>query len=154
MHIDIKEFFRTGQFGPINAPLNKTEVTKLLNSPDEEWDNDYGGSIWTYGNIELHFFDNTLTCVFTDHFTFAPLSAGDHISLEPWLFTDTTALSLAEVSEHLDRATIGYEIQHTSLNITMTLESGVSLIFENPDDLPNLPDSLHTCSAFSKDYRP
>lgn len=140
INIDFEEFFTIGKFDFLK--LGKTKEWIINNFPDpdgyEEHPEIYKASIWTYGNIELHFNDDELFLIFSDYIN--ELDGGDSLELKKWFLENTEKLKLSDIisqlnSKHIDFQKRTNNIGQTTVNLE--LQSGVNLGFyleENTDE--------------------
>lgn len=150
--INFLEFFKTGKFDYLK--LGQTKEWVLNNFPDPDGDfekkvylkNDF--NIWQYGDIELHFEDDTLSCIFSDYWYEWKLSGGKHLELEKWIFEDISKLSLRVVLEALNSENIDYKKKTDQLGVLLRLKSGVELTFENINDIEGLDTNNYHISSF------
>lgn len=148
LHIDILNFLKTGNFDVIRIGQSKGWIADNFPKPDSVWDTDEG-SIWSYGNIELHFNENELFMIYSDHFNTEKLHAGEHISLNNWIFDRPRSLTLKNVIQALNTEHIDFQKTTNELNITLTFSSGVVLYFENHKDIENLDPNKYHLMAFA-----
>lgn len=91
-NITLIDFFRTGNFGPVQLGMTRQEVYDLLGEPD--WcqspdTNLMRSNIWMYKPIELHFFDEfPLRLICTDHISYPNFWDSKRIGLDAWLFSN------------------------------------------------------------------
>lgn len=148
VHIDLLDFLRTGEFGPLKLGQTKEWIGKNFAKPDMVYRNNDESPIWHYGNIELHFHDdNHLFLVHADHID--SLTGGEVIDLNKWIFDRPQMLTLEYVICHLNKERISFKLQHKLLpqgfvcvNIEL-LDSKVLLGFrpdESEYDLKKLLD--------------
>ena len=132
INIDILEFLKFGKFDYIK--LGQTKSWILNNFPDpDDFNHTYflSGkcSIWRYGNIEFHFDNDKLYLIYSDYLN--DLDGGKYIQLNKWILEDSTKLTLLEVLRKLNEEDIDYHKYRESNLITLKLDSGVVLSFEN-----------------------
>ena len=109
--INLLEFFKTGQFGPVCIGMTRSEVKILLGTPD----NYRSPSIWEYGGVELHFESSKLIEPSTQtltQITFNPiyLAAPEkwQTDISPWVFGSYFGPTQQELKQALMRAAISY----------------------------------------------
>jgi hypothetical protein len=121
--IDLLEFFRTGQLGPVEIGMTRAEVEQFLGEPDSyqptvsnSADNLATAQIWEYGGIELCF--ATLADVSPAshkliNITFNPiyLAAPEkwQTDIKPWVFGSYFGPTRQELKEALMLAAIPYK---------------------------------------------
>lgn len=147
LHIDFKTFFLEGRFDFLTLGNTKEWVINNFPDPDGfEEINDivYRSSIWTYGQIELHFDNDELYMIFSDYIY--TLDGGPHLTLDKWFLVDTDQLTLIDVLTYLNQEHIEYSKKNVMVMddmLKVELASGVGLGFV----LPQLDDE--TDDAFS-----
>lgn len=149
IHIDFLEFIKTGRFDCIKLGQKKDYILNNFKNPDSVWNDTSENSIWLYGNIEFHFAENELYMIFSDHFNHEKLNAGEHISIDRWIFERPRRLSLKNVIQELNTHSIDFHKNTTKLNIELKLNSGVILYFENHKDITDLDPNQYHLIAFS-----
>ena len=109
--INLLEFFKNGQFGPVHLGMTCAEVQKLLGSPDNVTSPD----IWEYGGVELHFDSSkstnkspqTLTQI-----TFNPIYLATpekwRTNISSWVFGSYFGPTRQELKQALMQAAISY----------------------------------------------
>jgi hypothetical protein len=86
--VSLKNFIRTGEFGPVRAGLPRDEVTSILGPPDDHSVPSRRfrePEILKYGDFEWHF-SRASTClwlIYTDGFSIP--QGGTRLSLDPWI---------------------------------------------------------------------
>jgi hypothetical protein len=121
--INLLQFFKTGDFGPVKLGMTRGEVGNLLGepdsyySPDEALDSDNWAAarIWEYGGVELCFATQDSTDV-TSHLlmeiTFNPiyLAAPEkwQTDIAPWVFGSYFGPTRQELKDALGQAAIPY----------------------------------------------
>lgn len=147
--INILDFFKTGNFDCVRLGQTKDQILAHFASPDEVWNNNNGGEIWSYGIIEFHFFEDELYTIFSDDFQWEKLNGGKSIELDRWIFERPRRLSLKNVLSELNLQHIDYQKKQNQLGaILLVLPSGVTLHFENHKDLPDLDPNKFRLEAF------
>lgn len=110
--ISLLDFFRTGNFGPVQLGMSRQEVYDLLGEPD-----DYGcpntslmeANVWLYDAIELHFFDEfPLWLICTDHISYPDWWVSERIKLDAWLFSNGYQPNKRELEAGLAEQNIPY----------------------------------------------
>jgi|SRR5581483_1206591 len=131
--VHLKEFLRTGQFGPVALGMHQDEVTHILGPP-----HDFSvprrhrkrSDILKYGTMELHFdesADYRLYLIFADNFQH--FSGGNALELDPWVIHGH--LSRPEAEDALRQAEIPFS-EYSPLDHTLEgirTEAGVELAF-------------------------
>lgn len=149
IEIDFLEFFKTGKFDYLKLGQTKEWILNNFPEPDSTFENKKGGfDIWAYGDLELHFKDNQLILIFSDYWSENKINAGNHILLKPWIFEDTSKLTLNFVLKALNTNHIDYTKKTTSLSIVLYLENGIELTFESTSDIANSDPNNFKLSAF------
>lgn len=154
--INFLEFFKTGKFDCLK--LGQTKEYILNNFPDPDCFNEgieflNHGSIWTYGNIELHFdAENRLFLIFSDYIN--TLTGGNNLILEKWILETPQELNLINVIKHLNKENIDFEkrIEKTLGQIKIKLlKSNVNLSFlsEEISELKIADPNNYILGAFS-----
>ncbi len=112
VNISLKEFFKTGQFGPVRLGMSRQEVFNGLGQPDEYSHFNYlKAGIWKYGDIEIHFSPDTscVVLIWCDHIPF-PGEPSAQVELDAWLFADHHQPTVDEMVTGLKDADIAYEL--------------------------------------------
>lgn len=161
-------FLKTGKFDYLE--IGQTKDWILNNFPDpEDWSSNssgiMGADIWKYGHIELHFSNDKLTTIFSDHFNFvsvnvdshkvefeeitAILDGGKSLEIKPWIVD--SELTIADAITTLLTENIDFNVETNPFNlddhfINITLKSGVTLSFQGNK---NKPVNHCTLGAFS-----
>ncbi|UIR56792.1 hypothetical protein LZQ00_03000 [Sphingobacterium sp. SRCM116780] len=150
--IDFLEFFKTGKFDCIKLGQTKEWILNNFSNPDSRFDERIkkdGFDIWTYGNIEFHFFGEELFLIFSDHFLRTKLRSGKKLKLNRWIFKDTSRLQLSYVLLELNKNNIDFKKKTDNLGIKLRLTSGLELTFENREDIENLDPNDFELSSFA-----
>ena len=133
----MRDFLRTGEFGPIRLGDSVESLTSAFGDPQQ-----LGGTsrkrrtpcIWKYGDIEFHLSDDrqSVWLIFCD--TFDCLHLGSAASLDPWFFDghpprDTVEgeLTAAQIPFHRT------DMPHEPAVCLLRLNSGVELMFSTED---------------------
>jgi len=152
INIDVLDFIRSGRFDCLK--LGQTKEWILNNFPDP---NDIGigdtllnAKIWFYGNIELHFDEDGLFLIFSDHII--DLDGGQFLALNKWILDDPADLTLSNFisnlnAEHIDfsKKTEQLDLEYIRLKIS---KSNVQLTFIQDEDKSYSPSEFRL-SAFS-----
>ena len=109
--INLLEFFKTGQFGPVRIGMTRRQVKILIGLPD----NYSAPDIWEYGGVELHF-DSAKSTNPDNHqltrITFNPiyLAAPEkwQTDISPWVFGSYFGPTRQELKQALMQAAISY----------------------------------------------
>jgi hypothetical protein len=88
IRVSLKDFVRTGNFGPVALDQTKAEVRAHLGEPD-----DTGGRshkypeprIWKYGSFEFHFEPGSDRLRFIHADDFEVPEGGKNVMLDPWI---------------------------------------------------------------------
>lgn len=123
----------------------------MNNFPDpEDWTvgNKMHADIWKYGHIELHFLENKLTTIYSDHFNYVSvgveddsvkleqktevLDGGKSLEIRPWIID--AKLTITEAFATLLTENIDFYVQTKPFEldehfINIILKSGVTLSF-------------------------
>jgi hypothetical protein len=89
IQVSMKEFLRSGAFGPITLDMSRMQVQELLGPPDRlggiTSSKDITPPIWSYGDLELHYEPDAdrLILIYMDNFKIP--SGGNAIDLDPWI---------------------------------------------------------------------
>lgn len=131
--VNLKEFLRTGQFGPVTFGMHQDQVINILGQPDDTSippRRKRRPDILKYGTMELHFDDQAdykLFLIFADHLEH--FSGGNRLELDPWVLRGH--LSRPEVEDALRQAEISFS-EFTPLSTDLEgirTEAGVELTF-------------------------
>lgn len=149
--IDFLDFFKTGKFDHLE--LGKTQEWILNNfpAPESRFDEEMlkkGFDIWTYGDIELHFENEKLFLIYSDHWHDWKLDGGDSLKLDKWIFNDISKLNLRFVLSALNSENIDYKKVTDNLGIGLRLKSGIELTFENTTDNDDLDSNDFHITSF------
>ena len=163
--IDLRDFFRSGRFGPIHLGMTKHEVESLFGKPQ-----DWGGTfpwwleekllqarkftlpysaypIWKYDEMEFFFGDERerLYQIFCDHLGKLK-GAGKAFYLEKWLFQSGESLVYQKLERGLLEEGIAFKHTRDKLCGELILGSGVIIAYEYNDDTVNAIS--HSNAAF------
>jgi len=121
--INLLQFFKTGDFGPVKLGMTRAEVENLLGEPDSYYspddannsDNYTTAGIWEYGGVELYFATQDSTDV-TSHLlieiTFNPIYLATpekwQTDIRPWVFGSYFGPTRQELKRALMQAAIPY----------------------------------------------
>lgn len=110
--INLLDFFKTGQFGPVQIGMTCTDVEALLGPPD----NYTTDLVWEYGGIELHFaspISASPPCYRLTQITFSPIYLANpemwQTDIAPWVFGSYFGPTQQELKEALLQASISYK---------------------------------------------
>lgn len=152
--INFLDFFKTGKFDYLK--IGQTKEYIINNFPDPDCFNKgveflNHNSIWTYGNIELHFNkENKLWMIFSDYIN--TLNGGDNLILEKWILEKPQKLTLLKVIEHLNKEHIDFE-KRTEKTINQIkikiLKSHVELYFLPDEKKKKSNPNVYMLNAFS-----
>jgi hypothetical protein len=136
--VSMREFLRTGKFGPVRLGASAESVRSFFGNPHDvgagtPWRRTPG--FWKYGDVEFHFTDDDqrVWLIFCD--TFERLHLGDAASLDRWFFQGHP--SCEEVERGLTAAQIPFHRQdmpHEPTGYLLHLDSGVELLFSTGSD--------------------
>ena len=134
----MREFLRTGEFGPIRISDTADKVRRIFGEPHQT-----GGTtrrrripgIWKYGDVEFHLTDDRqhIWLIFCD--TFQRLHLGSAATLDHWFFEGHP--SQEDVERELSAANISsrrVDMAHEPTGYWLCLESGVKLQFSTGTD--------------------
>lgn len=147
--IDFLEFFKFGKFDFIKLGQTKEWILNNFPEPDSRFSGEMlknGFDIWTYGDIEFHFSGQELFLIFSDHFR--TLKGGKKLKLDKWILSDIGKLNLLYVSSELNSNSIDFKKKTDNLCVTLRLNSGVELTFENINETDNLNANEFQMVAF------
>jgi len=127
--IDLKKFFKLGEFDFVKLGKTKEWLTYNFPYPDDhDEDSLESASIWRYGNVEFHFDNDKLTMIFSDYLY--GLEGGEGLELDLWFLTSQEPLTLIDVMIELHKEKIEYRKENDSLgDVKLRLKSGVTLFF-------------------------
>ena len=135
--VSLKEFLRTGEFGPIRLGDSLDRVLELLGNSDFEMKQRKRKlpAMIEYGLIEFYFDSESgyvLESIYADHFE--QLRGGQTIDLDAWILRGRA--SKAEIETALQSAKIGYTtIQPLDQILSgIRTDGGVELLFGNSVD--------------------
>jgi hypothetical protein len=134
----MREFLRTGEFGPIRLGDSAERVRSLLGNP-----HDVGGTssqhrapgLWKYGDVEFHLTEDRerVWLIFCD--TFDRLHLGSAASLDGWFFEGHPSCEVVE--RELSAAQISFhrrDMPYEPTGYLLRLDSGVELLFSTGTD--------------------
>ena len=137
--IDLLTFIKTGKFDYIKLGQTKEWIINNFPDPDENYADNYNSPIWFYGDIEFHFNDdNKLFLVYSDRID--TLNGGQSLRLHKWIFDKPQELTIQNVTNHLAKERIGYQLKYGTLSNAFTsatieiLSSGVTMGFSLPEN--------------------
>lgn len=145
LEVNLQDFLRTGNFGPISLGMTHDQIASKLGVP-EGWADPfhpdyelchlgYGAyPIWTYGGIEFFFGElgdtkSHLTGIYTDHLDLM-ITKGQIVRLNAWLFDRGNNVLLSEMKQALESERIAYKIDETLIYGQLLLESGIMIGYE------------------------
>ena len=144
--VSMREFLRTGQFGPVRLGDSMDVVRSFFGDPSA-----VGGTsrrrrtprIWKYGGIEFHLTDDAkrVAMIFCD--TFERLNLGSTVQFDCWFFEGHP--SVEAVERELSMAGIAFSRHDTPYEpatFLLRLDSGVELMFckiSDPEMWPSVP---------------
>lgn len=129
----MRDFLRTGEFGPIRLGLSRRQLRGHLGEP-EDWGPapraKHNAGIWKYGDIEFHFHfrEDSLIGIFADGVE--ELRGGGAMDLDPWVLNG--AALAGQVLEALAAADISCQRipwPHEDATERFRVEAGVELLF-------------------------
>lgn len=150
--IDLRSFIQSGACDVIKLGQTKEWISNNFPTPDSQFDEEmqvHGFDIWTYGHIELHFKEEELYLIHSDHWPDGNITAGDNIHLKKWIFSDIESLDLISVLEALNSENIDYSKSSNELGCHLLLKSGVEMTFENLTDLEDMDHNFYQLTSFS-----
>jgi hypothetical protein len=145
--IDMRDFLRTGEFGPIRLGMTTNQVEHLLGKP-QDWGGqlplrpyyeplDPGRSyndfpIWIYDAMEFHFgYNGQLFLIYCDHLDLLK-DKGDVFSLNRGVF-EANPPTLEQVEQALKEEKIDYTQKKLEHFGKLVLASGVEISYEYDD---------------------
>src|SRR5262245_39165182 len=136
--VSMREFLRTGQFGPMTLGDSADSVRAVLGEPTDWYDppEEWNPVFLKYGDVEFYFTLETrqLWMIFCD--TFKRLHLGPRISLDRWFFDGHPSLETVErelLAEKLKAERRDHPPNSPELYL-LHLESGVELYMCNSAD--------------------
>ena len=134
LEIDLKQFIRTGKFDYLKLGMTKEEVLKTLPEPEDHSGWDFMKSnIWYYGNFELHFKEDQLFMMFTDHIN--SIDGGATFKVDTWIIGKPEENRLINFMVVLIREKIDF-VKITNIMgqvILKGIDTGIKLVFDLPD---------------------
>lgn len=115
----LREFIRTGMFGPVRLGMKKDEVLTLLGKPDffyhphDEDSNADAAPIWNFGPLQFYYDWDTATILNTMHFQ--PIYVWwnrmppDATKVSRWIFGTKQGPTHAQMLAELDKCSIPYQ---------------------------------------------
>lgn len=136
--VKLKEFLRTGKYGPVGLGMSSEDVKAALGFPDvvgETRGKKPRPALFKYGDWEFHFAPrqgqgDRLVLIFTDDFDVP--SGGSKVKLDPWVIESGLPLEAAE--KEFDRAGLKYrrsQPAHLPGTTILAIEGGASLSFSD-----------------------
>ncbi len=136
--IDLMTFIKTGKFDCIKLGQTKEWIINNFPDPDDMYTDNYNSPIWFYGDIEFHFNDNNkVFLIYSDRID--SLSGGQSLQLHKWIFDKPQELTIQNVTTHLAKERIDYQLKYGTLLNGFTsagieiLASGVTMGFSFPE---------------------
>lgn len=132
IQVDLIEFLRTGNCGPLHLGMMREELLALLGVPDayHQGRKEHLPTIYKYGDFEFYFpvRGDDLLLIFLDNFN-VPAGNGNLIISPSWL---QGSMGLREVEEKLTGEEIGFEQNWGPVPTQIQLKTvgGVILTFE------------------------
>lgn len=151
IEIDFLDFFKTGKFDCLKLGQSKEWILNNFPNPDSSFDLESqknGFDIWTYNDIELHFENDILFLIYSDHWHEWKLEGGENLNLDKWIFDDISRLTLNYVLESLNSHNIDYKKKTDNLGVLLRLNSGIELTFENIEDIDSLDSNSFHITSF------
>ncbi len=153
IRIDFLDFFKTGKFDYLKLGNTKEWILNNFPDPDGNFEKEdllkgKDFSIWQYGDLELHFEDQALFLIYSDHWYEWKLEGGESLILDKWIFDDIRKLTLRFVLEAFNSQNIDFKKKTDNLGVRLRLESGVELTFENINDIEGLDTNDFHVSSF------
>lgn len=151
--VSLEAFFRTGTLGPVHPGVSREQVQEAFGIPDAVGlvTRKYRRpSLWTYGDLELHFVrgGDELFLIHLDGFQ-TP-QAGGQLQLDPWIIRGGISRSLVE--HHLATCSLPFQqIQSPEEDCTwLRVGAGVILVFIDHERPFSFPAGLWSISLLSK----
>ena len=135
MIVAIKEFVKTGKFGPVNIGMTKPDVLNLLGQPDSDNDIGENGSILLFGWYEL-FFDhnNVLTAIQNDNYDPEQPEtyrfSNDQFEVDSWFLNSRKNQSISSIISFLKGTEIPYVVKDYFGREVIQVASGVIIDFD------------------------
>jgi hypothetical protein len=100
MHLDLKTFLVTGEFGSITFGMTRQALADVLGKPDK-WGRQSDpakAEIWCYGSLEFYFpkHSDGLYMIYSDWLD--PLKGSQNLTLDPWVLSGQLRLQEAEAT--------------------------------------------------------
>ena len=155
LHIDIEEFFSTGKFDHLKLGKSKEWVINNFPDPDgyDDEEDILNDDIWTYGNVELHFYKEELVLIYSEGIT--NLNGGDSIDIRKGILGSDRECDLNRIMSYLNQRHIDFRKKtHNvgSYSIDLILESGVKLAFQlEQNDIEGHEMFLERCKTTNQD---
>jgi len=139
IEISIKEFIRTGEFGPVKLGMNKNEVVSLIGEPES--DNDMGktGSILLYAWYEL-FFDHEHVLKSIQNDNYRPDDPESYefsnakFRIDSWILNSDRTQTIESVENLLNIEGIDCEKQFYYDRYVLRAKSGVIVDFSDEEN--------------------
>ena len=137
MHLNMKSFLLTGQFGSVVFDLTRPELAGMLGEPDN-WGSEADlnkAQIWRYGSFEFYFpkHGDGLHMIFSDHLQ--PFEGSRNLTLDPWILSDVLSLQNAETLLTGERI-VYQRAELPELNASeLIVSSGVVLRFDTVEQI-------------------
>jgi hypothetical protein len=142
--VDMRDFLRTGNFGPIRLGMTRKQVEHLLGKPQGwggrfpwqtgqlEKDRSYNDCpVWIYDDMEFHFGEQQLFLIYCDHLDRLK-SRGDVFNLNRWVLEKKPP-----TREQVEHALVEEDINYTHKRLEyfgkLVLASGVDITYEYDD---------------------
>ncbi len=129
----MREFLRSGAFGPLKIGATREQVRAALGEPDD-WSipsrRQRLPAIWKYGVVELHFHPGTDTVYLIHADDFEHLHAGPVVDLDPWWMHPDATLEQARAelaAAHLRINTVDWRLDDGT--VRLVVGAGTELVF-------------------------
>ncbi len=131
IEIDLQDFIFTGKFDYVEMGCTQEWLKHHFADPDDTGDFGHKMTIWRYGSIELHFFEQKLHLIWCDDLSFVQKSPS--LKLKKWLMKDIKLMNFKKVLKVLNQHQVNYLVKFDQTLNTIQLKiqrSQVVLHFE------------------------
>lgn len=152
MHLDLKAFLLSGQFGPIAFGMSRQALEAVLGAPDTwgQHTDKAKATIWKYGSFEFYFGEkgDALWMIYTDDLD--PMEGSHSLTLDPWLLNKELEIQQAESLFASEQIPYKRVEQPKLERIDLQMASGVVLHFDADED--RAKPTLCAIALMDKEY--
>ena len=140
IEVSIKEFIRTGGFGPVKLGMSKQDVINLLGKAESDTDLDQTGSILIYAWYEFFFdHDDILRSIQNDNYRAENANtyefSNEKFRIDPWILNSDESQTIDSVARLLEEAGIEYEREFYYDRYVIRTKSEVMVDFSDEENV-------------------